>query len=363
MTETKPKIEGKHHSSRPARNGGLARKEFVTKELGLESHSFDIGNWNTRPSARKQGCHQGTRTGEPFLWHWKCKIRSLVPENRGRYCQPHPEGVQGRTRDCKGIQRLESAYDCNHRVPKTILNDSRGWPRRGIPVAAGCHQGKEKNCAPCREQEGLVRPHPRPMLIRAWVQDQRRNPSWLQPGHGLAPADHQGALMQVWWQSTKHPHVRKRKALRLNILPRLRGYNHGVHGTVQGTAGCSWDLQRRIWEQARANQGPAAGARSLGGGCWHAQCWQTEEGIGGVLRFLPVIHDPARIWQQQGSISWRLILQTTWRRDKTTSQRPSSKQRVFWTTTRCQQVINVSRTQTMMRWNLCKTQVTLPRHQ
>jgi hypothetical protein len=44
MTETKPKIEGKHHSSRPARNGGLARKEFVTKELGLESHSFDIGN-------------------------------------------------------------------------------------------------------------------------------------------------------------------------------------------------------------------------------------------------------------------------------------------------------------------------------
>jgi hypothetical protein len=44
MTETKPKIEGKHHSRRPARNTGLARKEFVTKVLGLERHSFDIGN-------------------------------------------------------------------------------------------------------------------------------------------------------------------------------------------------------------------------------------------------------------------------------------------------------------------------------
>ncbi len=44
MTETKPKIEGKHHSRRPARNVGPARKEFLTKVLGLESHTFDIGN-------------------------------------------------------------------------------------------------------------------------------------------------------------------------------------------------------------------------------------------------------------------------------------------------------------------------------
>jgi hypothetical protein len=44
MTETKPKIEGKHHPRRPARNAGPARKEFVTNVLGLESHTFDIGN-------------------------------------------------------------------------------------------------------------------------------------------------------------------------------------------------------------------------------------------------------------------------------------------------------------------------------
>jgi hypothetical protein len=44
MTETKPKIEGKHHSRRPVRNVGPARKEFLNKVLGLESHTFDIGN-------------------------------------------------------------------------------------------------------------------------------------------------------------------------------------------------------------------------------------------------------------------------------------------------------------------------------
>jgi hypothetical protein len=43
MTENKPKIEGKH-KRRPARNVGPARKEFVTKVLGLESHIFDIRN-------------------------------------------------------------------------------------------------------------------------------------------------------------------------------------------------------------------------------------------------------------------------------------------------------------------------------
>jgi hypothetical protein len=35
MTETKPKIEWKHHSRKPARNAGLARKDFLTKVLGL----------------------------------------------------------------------------------------------------------------------------------------------------------------------------------------------------------------------------------------------------------------------------------------------------------------------------------------
>jgi hypothetical protein len=43
MTETKPKIERKRHSRRHARNVEPGRKEFLTKVLGLEGHTFDIG--------------------------------------------------------------------------------------------------------------------------------------------------------------------------------------------------------------------------------------------------------------------------------------------------------------------------------
>jgi hypothetical protein len=52
MTETKPKIEGKRHSRRPARNAGPARKKFLTKLLGLESHTINIGN--TKYTAKYQ---------------------------------------------------------------------------------------------------------------------------------------------------------------------------------------------------------------------------------------------------------------------------------------------------------------------
>ncbi len=44
MLETKPKVEGAKKFCRPARAAGLTKKEFLTKVLGLESHTFDIGN-------------------------------------------------------------------------------------------------------------------------------------------------------------------------------------------------------------------------------------------------------------------------------------------------------------------------------
>ena len=45
MSEGKPKIEGSKKFRRPMRTAGQpAKKEFVTKMLGLESHTFDIGN-------------------------------------------------------------------------------------------------------------------------------------------------------------------------------------------------------------------------------------------------------------------------------------------------------------------------------
>jgi hypothetical protein len=42
MSEAKPKIEGAKKFRRPMRAAGqLIKKEFVTKVLGLESHTFD----------------------------------------------------------------------------------------------------------------------------------------------------------------------------------------------------------------------------------------------------------------------------------------------------------------------------------
>jgi hypothetical protein len=45
MSEAKPKIEGAKKFRRPMRAAGQpAKKEFITKVLGLESHTFGIGN-------------------------------------------------------------------------------------------------------------------------------------------------------------------------------------------------------------------------------------------------------------------------------------------------------------------------------
>ncbi len=44
MSDVKPKIEGARKYCRPARAAGPTKKEFSTKVLGLETHTFDIGN-------------------------------------------------------------------------------------------------------------------------------------------------------------------------------------------------------------------------------------------------------------------------------------------------------------------------------
>jgi hypothetical protein len=44
LSEAKPKIEGAKKFRRPTRAAGRTKKEFVTKVLVLESHTFDIGN-------------------------------------------------------------------------------------------------------------------------------------------------------------------------------------------------------------------------------------------------------------------------------------------------------------------------------
>jgi hypothetical protein len=52
MLETEPKIEGKR-PWRPARAPGPFEKEFMMKVLGLESHTFNIGNTKYVASTRK----------------------------------------------------------------------------------------------------------------------------------------------------------------------------------------------------------------------------------------------------------------------------------------------------------------------
>jgi hypothetical protein len=44
MADVKPNIEGARKYRRHARAAGPTKKEFSTKVLGLESHTFDIGN-------------------------------------------------------------------------------------------------------------------------------------------------------------------------------------------------------------------------------------------------------------------------------------------------------------------------------
>ncbi len=44
MSDVKPKIEGARKYRRPVRAAGPTKKEFSTKVLGLETHTFDIGN-------------------------------------------------------------------------------------------------------------------------------------------------------------------------------------------------------------------------------------------------------------------------------------------------------------------------------
>jgi hypothetical protein len=44
MSDTTPKIEGAKKFCRSTRAAGPIKKDFITKVLGLEGHTFDIGN-------------------------------------------------------------------------------------------------------------------------------------------------------------------------------------------------------------------------------------------------------------------------------------------------------------------------------
>ena len=61
--EAKPKIEGAKKHRRPMRAAGPIKKEFVTKVLGLESHTFDIQNAKIHGQVRENcQCHSQPHT-------------------------------------------------------------------------------------------------------------------------------------------------------------------------------------------------------------------------------------------------------------------------------------------------------------
>jgi hypothetical protein len=55
MSEVKPKIEGARKSHRPTRAVGPIKNKFSTKVLGLENHTFDIGNAKYAAKYKKTG--------------------------------------------------------------------------------------------------------------------------------------------------------------------------------------------------------------------------------------------------------------------------------------------------------------------
>ena len=89
----KPKIEGKHPYRRPARSGAPARKEFVSKVVGFETHTFDIGN-------------------AKYVAKYQKSVDAIVNHIQKEY--------KGGPEIAKGNQGYESAQGCDPRVPNTI---------------------------------------------------------------------------------------------------------------------------------------------------------------------------------------------------------------------------------------------------
>jgi ATP-dependent phosphoenolpyruvate carboxykinase len=119
MSEAKPKIEGAKKFSRPARAAGLTEKEFVTKVLGLESHTFNIGN-------------------AKYAAKYKKTVDAIANLIQRKY--------KKRGRHCKGNQGTKPSNPKSSRVP-----NSKGWgdrcrPRGDIPLATGRCCGVETNC-------------------------------------------------------------------------------------------------------------------------------------------------------------------------------------------------------------------------
>jgi hypothetical protein len=117
-----PKIEGKKNFNRkPARHAGLAKKEFVSKVVGLESHTFDVGE--AKYAAKYQ------------------KSVDAIANHIQKDYKGGPEMAQA-------IRDLELPVIDVPAYPKTDSR-SRAGSRSGVPLEAQRHRGKEENHPTC----------------------------------------------------------------------------------------------------------------------------------------------------------------------------------------------------------------------
>ncbi len=116
---------------------GLAKKEYLTKLVGLEHHTFDIGNATNVVKYQK--------------------AVDTIPNHIQKEYRGGPE-IAKAIRDLS----LPTIAIPEYPKPDAALGATQVIPG-DIPVAAGCHHIKELNRAACQEQEAPVRPCPQVM--------------------------------------------------------------------------------------------------------------------------------------------------------------------------------------------------------
>ncbi len=128
MSDVKPKIEGARKYRRPARAAGPTKKEFSIKVLGLEIHTFDIGN-------------------AKYAAKYKKTVNSIANYIQREY--------KGRADIAKAIKELSLPSLQIPGFPKARTRETVfAWGH--IPLTAGCSRGQEADCTTQGEQEARV---------------------------------------------------------------------------------------------------------------------------------------------------------------------------------------------------------------
>jgi hypothetical protein len=231
MTDHKKKVKGKHtFSQSPAWNTGPAKKDFVTKVVGLESQTCDFENakytamYQKTVDATANHIQKDYKGGQEIV----NAIRELsLPKLQSPSIQrqaPLEQSTQGR-------------YSCGNRTCKRQRKELHCLPRtRSMHTLLSLGSVHLNLTARSRVWTGMSKP----AAIRTWF-----SCCWSSKATASG------------FTTTNRASIHSRmQALSIDILLRLWCYHHGVRGTLQGTGGRSWDVWGRIRKQAGADQSP-----------------------------------------------------------------------------------------------------------